>query len=92
MSYPVPYSVPVSSILDAEVANHVRIGWAVESRSETMAVMVSSRRTNHVLHLLLTLITCGFWAFVWIIVALSSGTSRVAIVVYPNGAVTRTRY
>lgn len=46
-----PQQYPISHILDAEVARHVAVGWAVESRSETMAVVVSAANTNHVLHL-----------------------------------------
>lgn len=28
------------------------------------------RRTNHLLHLILTLATCGLWAFVWITITI----------------------
>lgn len=49
------------------IANHVRQGWSVESQSEFQAVMVEhGTKTNHLLHLLLTLITLGLWVFVWI--------------------------
>ncbi|MFI5495294.1 hypothetical protein [Actinoplanes sp. NPDC051859] len=90
---PLPYGQPyAASVLDVEVANHVRSGWAVESRSETMAVMVSGSRPNHVLHLLLTLLTCGFWVFIWLLVAATSRMSRVALVVNPDGTVARTKH
>jgi hypothetical protein len=85
-------AIPHSSILDAELASHVRVGWAVESRSDTMAVVVSSSTPNHVLQLLLTLITCRFWAVVWIFIALTSRTNRIALVVNPDGTVTRTKH
>ncbi len=30
------------------------------------------KRTSHVLHLILSILTLGFWAFIWLIVALSN--------------------
>jgi hypothetical protein len=33
-------------------------------------------KTNHILHLLLTLVTCGLWGIVWMIVAASNATER----------------
>lgn len=37
--------------------------------------------TNHVFHLIMTLVTCGLWAPVWIVVALShkSGAGRYPV-------------
>ncbi|MET0492930.1 MAG: hypothetical protein ABW000_07330 [Actinoplanes sp.] len=87
-----PQSFPVSHILDSEVARHVAVGWAVESRSDTMAVVVSTAKPNHVLHLLLTLVTCGLWAVVWFVIAVTSKTRRVSLVLNPDGTVTRTQY
>lgn len=37
------------------------------------------RRTNHVLHLILTLLTGGLWLPVWIIVALSNRSQRTQV-------------
>lgn len=36
----------------------------------------SPKRTNHVLHLLLTMGTCGAWGFVWIAVALYNAVTK----------------
>lgn len=33
-------------------------------------------KTNHILHLLLSLVTVGLWIIVWILIALSSGGAR----------------
>lgn len=87
---PQPY--PLAHILDAEVARHVAVGWAVESRSETMAVVVSAANTNHVLHLLLTLVSCGLWAVVWFFLAVTQRTRRLSLVVQPDGSVARTPF
>jgi Protein of unknown function (DUF2510) len=51
-----------------------------------IAVAVSGG-TNHALHLILTLLTCGLWLPVWILVAIFSSGSSVAIA---NGGVVRT--
>ena len=36
-------------------------------------------RPNHVLHLILTIITFGWWAIVWIILALKRGSLTVSV-------------
>jgi Na+-transporting NADH:ubiquinone oxidoreductase subunit NqrC len=57
--------------LASAIASSVRDGWSVESQSEFQAVMVKkAQKTNHVLHLILTLLTLGLWALVWIALAL----------------------
>ena len=43
----------------------------VASQTDALAVLHRQRRkTNHVLHLLLTVFTCGLWAPIWIILAI----------------------
>lgn len=66
-------------------------GWAVESRSDYQAVLVRGQRVNHILHLILTLLTLGFWGIVWIILALAGGQERQVLTVDPAGAVTTQR-
>jgi len=34
-------------------------------------------RTSHVLHLLLTLLTAGFWIVIWLLVTLSNANERI---------------
>lgn len=51
-------------------------GWRVESQGESQAVVVKGHRPNHILHLLLTVLTLGLWAIVWIIVAITSKEQR----------------
>lgn len=46
--------------------------WRLESRSDTRAVLIRERKVNHRLHLLLTILTLGFWVFVWMVVAAHS--------------------
>jgi hypothetical protein len=46
-------------------------------------IAVVSDRINHGLHLVLTILTCGMWLPVWILVAIVDSGSSVAI---GNGA------
>ena len=62
--------------LDDAVAQYVKWGWRVESRTETQAVIVKGRRPNHILHLILTILTFGIWAIVWLMVAAFGGEKR----------------
>jgi hypothetical protein len=50
------------ALLAQAVANWVHGDWRVESQTDFQAVMVKGHRTNHVLHLILTLVTLGIWA------------------------------
>ena len=36
-------------------------------------VLVTRAGTNHILHLILTLITCGFWLLIWILASVKIG-------------------
>ena len=62
-------------------------GWQVESRSDYAATVVRGRRTNHVLHAILSLVTLGFWLVVWLIVATLNQRERQTLTVDPNGTV-----
>ena len=58
--------------LQSEVAGGARI----ESQSDYQAVLVKGHRVNHVLHLILTLVTLGIWAIVWLALAIVGGEKR----------------
>ena len=62
--------------LEAQVAQHVSAGWRVESQTPSQAVMVKGKRPNHLLHLILSVLTVGLWLIVWLIVALAAGEKR----------------
>ena len=49
-------------ILDTELAAHIRRGWKVESQSEFMVAVVWGKPVNHVLHLIVSLVTFGAMA------------------------------
>ncbi|HSC91398.1 MAG TPA: hypothetical protein VLB86_07080 [Gaiellaceae bacterium] len=53
-------------ILDRELRLLVGSGWTIESVSGVQATVSRVRRPNHVLHLVLTLLTFYLWGIVWI--------------------------
>ena len=71
------------------IQREVAAGARVESRTDTDAIIVTGKPVNHVLHLILTLVTCLMWGVVWIVLALTGGEKRVALQVDPYGSVLR---
>ena len=63
-------------ILARSVAAEIGHGARVESQTEYQAVLVPERHTDHVLHLILTLVTRSVWAPVWLILAWLHGEKR----------------
>lgn len=61
------------------IHGQVAQGARVESQSDYQAVLVKGHRPNHVLHLILTLVTLGVWGIVWIAVALLGGEKRMSV-------------
>ena len=69
------------------MANSVRQGWGVQSQTDFQAVLVKGSKPNHVLHLVLTLLTVGLWAIVWIALALIGSKKHRVIQVDEYGNV-----
>ena len=61
----------------------------VESVTDYTAVVVYGRPVNHILHLLLTLVTCGLWAVIWLGLVVDHGEQRCVLFVDSCGNVTR---
>ena len=76
------------AILAQKIALNVSKGHRVESQSDYQAVLVQGRRPNHVLHLILTLVTLGVWVIVWILVAIFGGEDRAILAVDEYGNAT----
>jgi hypothetical protein len=76
-------------LLARTVSGQVASGARVESQSDFQAVVVRGKSVNHVLHLILTLVTLGFWGIVWIAMAIFGGEKRSMVTVdeYGNAAV-----
>lgn len=65
--------------LGRAVHTQVAQGARVESQGDYQAILVKGHRPNHILHLVLTLVTFGLWGFVWIGVAALGGESRMSV-------------
>ena len=72
-------------LLARAVANEIRQGWRIESQTDYQAVIVRGQRPNHMLHLILTLVTLGLWGLVWIAVVALGGEKRGVIDIDPYG-------
>lgn len=74
--------------LAAEVERYIRIGWRVEaSPIPGQVVMVHGKRPNHILHLLLSVVTLGLWLPAWLIIAVSTKETRAVLTATSSGAV-----
>jgi hypothetical protein len=72
-------------LMDTAVNEWAREGWRVESRSEFQAVFAKGHRPNHILHLLLSIVTVGLWIPVWICLSVFSGEKRKVVSVDEYG-------
>lgn len=81
---PGPRRTRLEDVLADEVATR---GARIETMLELRAVLVYGSRTNHLLHLLLSVVTAGLWLIVWAILAMAEGERRRMIAVDEFGAV-----
>jgi hypothetical protein len=84
-------SVPLSSepehgsvavameLLPEQIRRLVIDGWRVELQTDQTTVMVRDRRPEHILHFVLTMLTFGFWAIVWIFLAIFRREERMVL-------------
>ena len=78
--------------LASEVAQQVGRGGRVESQTDTQAIIVKGRRPNHLLHVILTLVTVGIWGLlVYLPIAIFGGEKRRVITVDTFGNVVTTK-
>lgn len=61
------------------VQQEVVQGGRVETQGDYNAVIRYGKPTNHVLHLILTLVTLGLWGIVWLIIFIINTTSTKTI-------------
>ena len=73
--------------LAQRVASFTGSGWRVESHTDFQVVLVKGRRPNHLLHLILTVLTLGLWAFVWLALVLFGGEQRTVLTADASGQV-----
>ena len=73
---PVDVNQQRRALLAQQVARLVGKGWRVESQTEFQATLAKGHRPNHILHLILTILTLGLWAVVWVLAAIVGGEKR----------------
>jgi Helix-hairpin-helix motif len=75
------------AILGNAIMRQVALGWRIESQIENHAVMATGGEVNHVAHLIASVLTCGAWVPIWVILGVTGGEKRLAITVDPYGVV-----
>ena len=76
-------------LLAGAITNGVAMGYRIERQTDDQAVLAKGQRINHVLHLILTILTGGLWGIVWIILAVNGAEKRVVLTVDDYGNVLR---
>lgn len=73
--------------LQQTILRYTATGYRVESMTDYSAALVSGKPVNHVLHLILTLLTCSLWGVVWLFLVITGGEKRSTVVVDEWGTV-----
>ena len=60
-------------------------GGRIETQDDRMAVILQGRPVNHILHLILTIVTLGIWGLVWLALVIFRGQKRQMITVDEYG-------
>lgn len=82
-------SVRGQQALAQAVAWEVSRGARAEFQSENNASLLKGKKPNHVLHLILSLITAGLWLIVWLVLVLTLKQTRITLYLDPSGQVIR---
>jgi hypothetical protein len=69
------------------IANEAKRGWHVESQMDYQATLAKGHRPNHLLHLILTVLTLGAWLLVWIPVSIFTSESRKVVTIDGYGRI-----
>jgi hypothetical protein len=73
-----------AAVADVVARDH---GGRVAFQGEATAVVVTGRPVNHLLHLILTLLTGGLWLVVWALVTATGGERSQTLTVDEDGSV-----
>lgn len=69
------------------VAHLAARGWRVEAQSNYAATLVRAGKPRHVMHAVFSVMSCGMWLPVWLIVTVRARERRVTLVVDQVGDV-----
>ena len=53
-------------LLARHVSMQITQGWRVESQCDFQSVLIRGQKVNHMLRLILTLVTLGVWGLIWV--------------------------
>lgn len=76
-----------NAILDQQLIMMTSHGSQVLTHGDSWAVVTTGRPLNHVLHLLLSVFTCGFWVLVWLLMTAFAGNRQTTVHVNEYGEV-----
>lgn len=81
------------SILDKQIIFYASLGWRLDTQTDFAAVFSSGKRLNHILHLILSLVTFGIWIIFWIVMGLTNKIviTTVSVDLYGNTSIDRKR-
>lgn len=75
------------AILSQNVAMAVARGGRIQSQADYQAVLLYGKPVNHVLHLIITVLTLGLWVVIWLPLVVIGGEKRQMISVDEFGSV-----
>ena len=78
------------SALDIRIARELAGGATLESQTGYNAVLIKGKKVNHILHLILSLITAGFWLIVWLLLVITNKRQRIVLFANEEGVVETT--
>ena len=67
------------AILAKGIVMQVANGWRLDVQTDFEAVLSSGKKVNHILHLLLSIVTVGMWILPWILMAMGNRIRRQTI-------------
>jgi len=70
------------ALLAQAIMQEVVRGGRVETQSDYSAIVRYEKPVNHILHLILTLVSCGFWAVVWLILWVIAVVDKQTVSLY----------
>jgi len=79
------------SILEKQIISYVSRGWRLDTQTDFAAVLSSGKRLNHILHLLLSIVTFGIWIIFWIVMGLTNkiATRTIKVDKFGNTSIDR---
>jgi len=74
-------------LLERFATTEIARGSRLISQTDESVVLEYGKRPNHILHLLLSIVTLGFWLLVWLILAFSMNIKRKTYTINEYGVI-----